>query len=397
MVHVEANAAVHGIHPMIESLIIDYGREVIVPDEPTASLFSFTDSDTDNGAGTQAREIIAVYSSDEERLHAGDASVPGRYVIVELAPVVNPQPDSSQPWTPESTAGRAVVLSGWTNSFRTDYSGIRVLQKFDARDPDGTLIRPAGTLPTLQRQDVRWPDFAAFRIDQVLHGAGGDVHYSYALPAGYDPGRRYPMVLTVPGYGELLHSLDADTLGVNVFASDSAIVWTRTDEPTIVVAAQPAGYGVQAAAGMIELTEHFLREYAVDPARVYAVGYSAGGEIMSRALNTRADLFAGYVHSSSRWNGTVDDVVRNRTPVYIFMARNDEWYGQQAAQDAYEALAAAYAAEGVSREEIERLVVLDLPDDAYFRAQGIAYVHAGGQIVADKPEVVAWTLSQRRP
>jgi predicted peptidase len=126
------------------------------------------------------------------------------------------------------------------------------------------------------------------------------------------------------------------------------------------------------------------------------MGYSAGGELFSQVLSSRADLFAGYVHSSSRWRGDYDDVVAVQMPVYIFMAQHDDYYGPQTALDAYEALTSRYVAEGLTDEEIQRLVVLQMPDDSYFNRQGIDSYHDSGMVAADDQEVVRWLLNQRK-
>ncbi|HEU5102435.1 MAG TPA: prolyl oligopeptidase family serine peptidase, partial [Roseiflexaceae bacterium] len=379
----EANAAVHSIYPMLESVIVEYADAVVLPDEPPGELYTFTDSE----GGTATRTVTAVYTNDQARTRTDAQSVPGRFVIVQLEPVVNPRPDSPEPWMPNSLAGRALIRSGWTSTFRMDYTGLEVRQTFDAYGVDGRLLRRAGSLPNLRREDIRWPEFDGFTIDQVLPGRQGDIHYSYYLPPGYNPSRRYPMVLTVPGYGELLHSLGDQTRGINLFTDRSSLAWTQASEDVIVVALQPAG-NASAAAQAIELTEHFLDAYSVDSDRVYAMGYSAGGEILSQALNTRADLFAAYIHASSRWNGSYDDVVKHRLPVYIFMAESDEYYGAQRARDAYDGLTARYADAGLGPEDIARLVVLDLPDDAYFARQGINYFHDGGKLAADNDAII---------
>lgn len=53
----------------------------------------------------------------------------------------------------------------------------------------------------------------------------------------------------------------------------------------------------------IELTEYFLANFSVDVSRVYAAGYSAGGETMSQAVPMRPDLYAAYLHGASQWDG----------------------------------------------------------------------------------------------
>ena len=46
-----------------------------------------------------------------------------------------------------------------------------------------------------------------------------------------------------------------------------------------------------------------MKYYNIDPARVYANGYSGGGETMSRVLGKRPELFTAYLHCSSQWDG----------------------------------------------------------------------------------------------
>lgn len=49
----------------------------------------------------------------------------------------------------------------------------------------------------------------------------------------------------------------------------------------IVVPAQLTDWHDTSARQAIELTEYFLANFSVDVSRVYAAGYSAGGETMS--------------------------------------------------------------------------------------------------------------------
>ena len=88
----------------------------------------------------------------------------------------------------------------------------------------------------------------------------------------------------------------------------------------------------------IELTEYFLANFSVDVSRVYAAGYSAGGETMSQAVSMRPDLYAAYLHGASQWDGDYAPIAENGTAVYIFMAEHDEYYGSQRAWSAYNSL-----------------------------------------------------------
>ena len=124
-------------------------------------------------------------------------------------------------------------------------------------------------------------------------------------------------------------------------------VWTEQDEDMIVVSAQLTDWGETSARQAVELTEHFIDDFSVDPSRVYAAGYSAGGETMSRAVSMRPDLYAAYLHGASQWDGEFAPVAEAGVAVYIFMAENDEYYGSQRARDAYDGLRSAYLDEAV--------------------------------------------------
>ncbi len=78
---------------------------------------------------------------------------------------------------------------------------------------------------------------------------------------------------------------------------------------------------------VLELTEYFLENFSVDISRVYAAGYSAGGETMSQAVSLQPDLYAACLHGASPWAGEYIPVAENGVTVYIFMALEDEYYG----------------------------------------------------------------------
>ena len=78
------------------------------------------------------------------------------------------------------------------------------------------------------------------------------------------------------------------------------------------------------------------------------------------------------------------------------MAENDEYYGSQKARDAYRNLHNAYEKAGLTDSEIDQLLQLNIPDNAYFNAKGIYNYHGGGSVVFDDENVLNWVLAQRR-
>lgn len=226
---------------------------------------------------------------------------------------------------------------------------------------------------------------------QVLDGQEGEIHYSYYLPENYDEANVYPMMVIMPGYDRMWFG--EDSVGRNVDWNGFQI-WL--DRGMIVVSAQLTDWHERSARQAVELTEYMMEHFAVDASRVYAAGYSAGGETMSQAVSMRPDLYAVYVHAASQWDGTYAPVAENRVAVYIFMAENDEYYGSQKAQDAYDGLLSAYQETGLSDEEIQDLLRLQIPDNAWFNQRGVYNYHGGGSILFDEEALIDWVLQGKK-
>lgn len=227
----------------------------------------------------------------------------------------------------------------------------------------------------------------------MLEGEDGPIHYSYYLPEGYDPESSYPMMVAMPGYGEMWFG--EDTEGNNL-CWNGATVWTERDEDMIVVSAQLTDWHTKSARQSIELTEYMIETFAVDESRVYAAGYSAGGETMSQAVALRPDLYAAYIHGASQWDGEYAPLAKEGVAVYIFMGENDEYYGSQKARAAYENLKATYEEAGYSETGIDTLLHLEIPDNAYFNAIGIYNYHGGGSVLFDREDIQNWILEQQK-
>lgn len=189
----------------------------------------------------------------------------------------------------------------------------------------------------------------------------GLIHYSYYLPEDYDPTRKYPMMVVMPGYNMMWfgESSSGSNLDWTGFTS-----WTNLGQDMIVVSAQLTDWGDTSARQAIALTEYFINHFAVDTARIYAAGYSAGGETMSRTVAMRPDLYAAYLHGASQWDGGFAPIAENGVAVYIYMAQGDEYYGVQKARDAYNGLHDAYAAAGWTDEQIDTVLQMQTPDKA---------------------------------
>ena len=172
--------------------------------------------------------------------------------------------------------------------------------------------------------------------------------------------------------------------------------WTKLPEDVIVVSAQLTDWHETSARQAIELTEYFIENFSVDKSRVYAAGYSAGGETMSQAVSMRPDLYAAYLHGASQWDGDYQPIAQNDVAVYIFMAENDEYYGSEKARSAYDNLQAAYREKGYTTEQISELLALEIPDNEYFNSRGIYNYHGGGNILFNDENILNWILAKRK-
>ena len=87
-------------------------------------------------------------------------------------------------------------------------------------------------------------------------------------------------------------------------------------------------------------------------------------------------------------------VVESRTPVYLVIGESDEYYGSEPSREAYENLYGLYRQEGLSDEEIDDLLVLDVKDADYFESRGVTVQHSGGGLFAEDEEIMGWLFNK---
>ena len=232
--------------------------------------------------------------------------------------------------------------------------------------------------------------YRGFQMDNVLHAPEGDIHYHIYVPDSYDGSESYALYLTLPGY----EGLYFQGMGQNLHSEDFAFESLNYNDKMIVAAPQLSDWGETSAEQTIALTEYLLDAYNIDPDRVYAEGYSGGGETMSQVMGLRPDLFTAYLQCSSQWDGAYEPVVEARVPVYFAIGESDEYYGSEPSREAYDQLHELYTQAGLSEEEIDQLLVLDIKDADYFRAGGAPNQHGGGNLFARDPEIMGWLFGQ---
>lgn len=234
-------------------------------------------------------------------------------------------------------------------------------------------------------------EYRGFTLDNVLHSENnGDVHFNLYVPDSYDGSEPCAVFFTLPGY----EGLYFQGAGENLYSENFGFEAQQYDPDMIIVAPQLSDWGDTSAEQTIELAEYFLANYNIDPDRVYGEGYSGGGETMSRVMGKRPDLFTAYLQCSSQWDGSYEPVVQSRTPVYFVIGEDDEYYGSGPTREAYETLYSMYREAGLSDEEIQEILVLDIKDADYFESQGVTVQHGGGNLFAADREIMGWLFGK---
>lgn len=233
--------------------------------------------------------------------------------------------------------------------------------------------------------------YRGFILDNVYHSPDdGDIHFNLYVPQSYDGSEPYALYVTLPGY-EGLYRFGA---GANLRAEAFAFEAQRYNDEMIILAPQLNDWGSTSAEQAVALTEYFLGNYNIDESRIYANGYSGGGETLSLVMDLAPELFTAVLHVSSVWDGDIANVAENKVPIYFFIGESDEYYGSARIISTYEQLISLYDAQGLTEEEIAELAVLDVKEQSYFESVGISNQHGGGGFAAYDEEVMSWLFGQ---
>lgn len=226
-----------------------------------------------------------------------------------------------------------------------------------------------------------------FLQDNVLQSPkDGDIHYSSYIPDSYDGSESCDLFITLPGW----EGLYFQGVGANM-VEDFGTEALRYNDRMIVLSPQLNDWGETSARQAIALTEHFRSNYNIG--KVYLHGYSGGGETGSIVMGLRPDLYAAYLMTSSQWDGDLETLAASRTPVYLVIGEEDSYYGSGSLKRAYETLYSLYERQGLSPEQLNDLVVLDVKPQQYYTDGGIRDQHGGGQLFAHDETIMGWLFS----
>ena len=154
---------------------------------------------------------------------------------------------------------------------------------------------PDNEAPDSDKVTAGTDTYKGFLLDNVLHSSEeGDIHYNVYIPDSYDGSKPYALFFTLPGY----EGLYFQGVGVNIKAEEFGFAAQEYNPEMIIVAPQLNDWGETSARQTIALTEYFLSAYNIDKSKVYAEGYSGGGETMSLVMGMRPDLYTAYLHNA---------------------------------------------------------------------------------------------------
>ena len=244
-------------------------------------------------------------------------------------------------------------------------------------------------------------ELEGFRVDNVMHFPDGlrDLHFHLYVPSDYDGSEPYALYITLPGHGAYIYR--SEDIGLDLTLEGYAVNSRKYNDKMIVVAAQLEDIEGEFediedefdihSEQVIKLTEYMISNYNIDRDKVYISGYSRGGRVMCRICTKRPDLYSAVMAVSSKWEKDPSVIVKNRLPIYFVIGVEDESFGSDPFRDTYEEIVSMYEEEGLTEEEIEKMVVLDIKDEEYFAGKDCESQHIGGEkLFSEDESVMGW-------
>jgi predicted esterase len=150
--------------------------------------------------------------------------------------------------------------------------------------------------------------------------------YFYHLPAGYDPLRRYPLVVLMHGYGGDENNIPpffATNPPTRVFASGNQ---QATDPVVLVWPTRRVGdvtwfdLYLQQVSGLID---KLIADFSIDTNRVHIMGGSEGAHAAWDLVGMRPSFFASVCFAAG-WSGAKSPSFIKDVPTWVWCAQNDE-------------------------------------------------------------------------
>lgn len=228
-----------------------------------------------------------------------------------------------------------------------------------------------------------------FINDNALYSELGVIHFSSYIPSSYDGKKPFALFITLPGW----EGLYFQGVGANMVEDFGPEAIKYKDE-MIILSPQLEDWGETSAKKTIFLTEYFLEHYNIDSSLVYLEGFSGGGETGSLIMGMCPKLYTAYPIVSFKWDGNLEILADARIPVYMAIGEEDSYYGSAPLKEAYQMLYNLYKEQGLSKEEIDKLLVLDVKDSTWFLERQIKDQHSGGRAFAYEESIMGWLFGE---
>lgn len=245
---------------------------------------------------------------------------------------------------------------------KTNPLGITIFLLFGAFSITASLVSAGNRQARTERPRNRGAGVPKEVIQQFKADRFEGMPYRFLMPADYDPGKKYPLILSLHGAAGVgddnLSSLrDWNAVFVDqawrkkypcfVVVPQSSSSWETTgDEIPELNDKRIAGYsqfwqeqinqrrdrlelrttdpnGKGSLSIAIELVEKLAKEYSVDTDRIYVLGHSMGGFGSWNAIWARPDLFAAAIPSAGGLMPWKDWSRFAKVPVWTFHGAAD--------------------------------------------------------------------------
>lgn len=196
---------------------------------------------------------------------------------------------------------------------------------------------------------------AQMTVERAYEKDGACLLYRWHEPRAIVPGRVYPLVVLFHGAGER----GADNLAQLTHGADEILSYAqKTGEEIFFIAGQvPCGERwvdtpweqtshtmpsspTASMGAVLALIERTMKDFPVDPARVYATGISMGGYGTWDAVQRRPDLFAAAIPICGGGDSACAAKIKD-VPIWCFHGDQDTAVPTCRSRDMYKAIKAA--------------------------------------------------------
>lgn len=369
-----------------------------------------------------------------DELYQDDGSANNGELSIE-----NVQVDGSKVTLSVNTNSSAGVLTAPGGNFRRYVSEFEIEHNEDIKNDSETVIATEGSTISFNQDDIINPASDEFK-DYIVQSQNSDnnIYVKYYLPENYDETKDYPMVVHSTGGSQQYNSntqFDKTVYGEDNFGVELDIDLVpktfsiEAPEDTIFVSIQclssvgqelPEGYS--AGKDINQIVHYFINQYSVDEDRVYAIGNSYGGIIMSEAVTLEPDLYTAFLPCNSSigepyytqpnvdnplttdetYQNILNDcqiIAENKIKVYFHIGRNDHdvnthCYNYESDLIAVNILEDLYREQGLSDEQISELVKIHVYENEDFQNVGSTYYHGATGLMCLNDDAVSWVYQQ---